>query len=249
MNRMIHLRSGQLTLRWILTCSVWLFFILTPGIQANIAPCNDSCRLLIQDEARMYHKFKTLTMSDSVKVIFFQLQIGNSSFNTGKDSPVYFAWIRNNFGKAVFTLPTSFITMSFSLYSIFTANIHLTLIDSNHKCYEPYFNKYNCRKHIIFNTLTHFTRFNHTCHGESCSTICQRKFNPHDGNFGYKVRATCCRNDYSSSQINTTQCLNIPEKPPWYVAWSLLITVFLSVFLAGFTVNKFINWFLRSAQR
>ena len=144
---MIH---HHFTLRRIMIYSIWLFFNFTPIIQAHQVQCDYDCNMMIQDEERMYAEFKQMATSDSVKVIFFHIHVGNQSLNQGDDSTVYYTWIKNSFGDAIITLPSSFIAMSLSLYYIFIGTLNITLIDSSQGCYQRYSKDDDCKKNNYF---------------------------------------------------------------------------------------------------
>lgn len=112
------------------------------------------------------------------------------------------------------------------------------MIDSLQNCYETYAKDEITQQQIMFKALVDFTQLNHACYDKSCSTICRRMLSLNDGNFGNKVRITCCQRDPLNPRINITKCLNFIERPFWYVPWSILVIVFPSLFLAGFTFNK-----------
>ena len=250
MSRIINRWSDQLTLRWIMIYWIWFLCNFTPIIQAK---CPNHCNLKILDEDKTYIEFKKLSMSDSVRVIFFNIHIRNQSlnqnFNQGDDATLYFAWIKNSFGRAIITLPTSFIAMSLSLYSIFIDTLKTNLTDSNQDCYKNYFNDDYCGKQRIFKVLIDITRSNHSCSDKYCATICQRNFHLNDGYFKRKVDAQCCQKDILNPQINITSCFTKAEGRSFYVPLSMFLTIILSIYLAGIAFNMIVNWFLTSAQR
>ena len=244
---MINLRYYQFTFRWIMIC--FILFNFTSIVQANQAQCDDSCNLKIQDEDVMYAEFKKLAMSDSVRVIFFHIQIGNQSFNQGNDMTVYFAWIKNSFGRAILTLPNSFMLMSLSLYTIFIGSMKIAVIDPTQDCYRYYSNDEKCRHQIIFKALVNFTQLNHTCNDKYCPTICQRQFTGIEEELISKISASCCQKNPLNSHENITTCLTNQERPLFYVQLSAFLLITLSFCLAGITLNKTSNWWIASIQR
>ena len=210
--------------------------------------CDNFCDLKIQDENTKYAEFKKLAMSNSNRAVFFHIQIGNQSFNQ-VDETVYFAWIKNSFGRAILTLPTSFVVMSLSLYTIFIADMNITFIDPTENCYKRYSNDTNCSQQIIFKVLVNFTRLSRTCNDKYCPTICQRQFAGSDREFGAKIDASCCPKNFFNSDINITTCLTNKEHTQIYVKLSTFILIALSLCLAGITLNKIANWWIASVQR
>ena len=245
---MINRGSHQFTCGWIIICCIWLSFNLMTTIQANKDQYQKFCHVKIQDEHKAYKEFKDLQMSDSVKLIFFQLQIGNDSLIL-YDSTFQLAWIKSNLGKAIFTLPTSFIEMSLSLYTIFIGSLNITLLDSKHNCFKN--SDIKDRTNILMQTLMNFTQFgsNETCNNKYCSTICERHFLGNDGNFPHKIMITCCQKDHHNPQTDVGYCLFNNEQPHFYVPLSKFFIIILSLCLAGIVMNKIFNWFLDSAQR
>ena len=118
-------------------------------VQAYEPWCYNPCNMTVEDEETTYLEFQKLTTTDSVKVIFFDIYIGNQSFNSN-DPLLHYVWVKNDFGRAVFTLPSSFIAMSFSLYAIFIATLNITLTDPTHDCYKLNSHDEYCKKKIIF---------------------------------------------------------------------------------------------------
>ena len=237
----------RLTLCWIFIYSIWLLLCISPNVKADQIQCDSNCSLMIKDQDRKYLEFKRLAISDSVKVIFFQLYIDGQDFNRN-GSTVFYAWIKNSFGKAIFLLPSPYIITSLSLYTIFISTMNITLIDQAQDCYND-----ECKKENIFKTLIDFThlRLNHTCNEKYCTTICRRNFVDYDANFGMKINASCCQQDLLNPAINISQCFkstSVKQMLP-FIPWSQLIIILLSVFLSAFTINKVINWYLASAQR
>ena len=247
---MINLRHHRSTFGWILVCCIWLCFDFIPIIQANQSLCSQACSLKIQDERKTYHEFKRLTMSHSIKTIFFQIKIGNESFSTGDlFHNVYFAWIKNDLGKAVLTLPSSYIVMSLSLYTIFIGTLDITLIDLPHGCLKK--SPYNCIIDTMFKVLTHFTqlKFNDTCNAKHCPTICRRRFTISDDSFGSRIEASCCQKDLLDSQINITTCRSNKEHALLYIPILELLLIIVSMILTANTLNSIANWLIDSVQR
>lgn len=246
---MVYTYAGcyQFTFRWIVIGSIWLILNFTPIIQADQLEYINPCTLTIDNEEMTYLKFKKLTKLNSVSVIFFNTLIGNQAINKDFNSIIYYAWIKNNFGAAILTSPSSFIAMSFSLYTIFTTSINISLIESTQGCYNLSSN--DGQKYIIFEALVNFTKLNGNCNDGNCSTICLRRYSSEDGNFNTKHQASCCQRDTLDPQVNITQCISSKVQLPWYVPWFTIAKILLSVFIAGYTLNKIINWFLDSIQR
>ena len=213
---MTNIGYHQCTFHWIIICSIGLLFNFTSIIQANQMECNIPYNLEIQDEQKTFNQFYNMAASDSVKTIFFQMHIRNQHF-VANDSTYYFAWIKNDFGKAIFTLPTLFMLMSLGLYSTFVGGINITLIDPTQDCYQNA--NFFGREQIIFETLINFTRLhvNHTCSVNYCPTVCLRHFAYNDGNFGKNIKVNCCQKDTLNPQVNITSCLTNREKPSFHV--------------------------------
>ena len=240
---MIYLGYHQFTYRCIIICCLIFNFVLM--IQANQVQCRIPYNLKIQDEQITYRKFTKLKMSSYVKVIFFQMHVGNSSYIKDHDD-LYFAWVKNNFGITVFTLPISYMVMSLELYQIFTNTLKITLIDTTQGCFND--SNDESRQEIIFKTLIDFTQVNYTCHDNNCSTICKRFISKNDKKFNKKIQASCCQRDILNPQINISQCSDGRVRPVLAKMQTFLLLV-VSLCLAGIALNKIFNWFLTSIQR
>ncbi|RDD39951.1 hypothetical protein TrispH2_008789 [Trichoplax sp. H2] len=208
---------------------------------------NSNCSLTVKDNASEHALFREIIQSERTRVVFFYLTINNQTVEQRTISERYYdhdfySLVRKDLGMAMISLPTDYIAISLNLYSIFTSEQSLDLIESTRGCYDELNDTQ--RQHIVFTTLLQFTNLNQGCYGQDCSTICLRSFNRLDGFFYRNVKYSCCNRRTINPKINISTCLT-PKKQLWYVHAMRIISMMISYSMAAVVLDKLINKFLK----
>ncbi|EDV20959.1 uncharacterized protein TRIADDRAFT_60552 [Trichoplax adhaerens] len=234
--------------RYIVVTFIWLSW-QTALSYTNQIPSDAICQLSVKDATQAYTKFKDLTKLDWSRVILFNMSIGNRIIpaHNGWRGTYFYAWIKKNLGEAIYTLPTTYIATSLSLYSVFISEYKLSLVESTDGCYDR-LPDLESKDYILFKALAEFTGLNRSCSGKNCGTVCQRHFIRNDGNFAHEIYYSCCPSGVPKTEININECF-IEKKLEWYVPLMELFSVCLSIILSGAATDKILNWFITEFER
>ncbi|RDD39959.1 hypothetical protein TrispH2_008794 [Trichoplax sp. H2] len=239
--------TGYRSLSYCLPLIIYILLVFPHSIatsQLNLSSCLLQCRLSIKEGPRAHVNFTQMLKTESIRAIFFDLYIGNKTTHIGTRRTIFYAWIKKNLGKGVFTLPSDYIALTFSLYAVFISKLKISFQESSPGCYHRFHDDY-CKGYITFAALTDFTRLKENCTNDSCGTICRRNYTKHDGWLGDKIVFSCCHKDLLTGDINIDKCLT-EERADWYVSLMQAVSTIISIHLGGMALNRFINKYLDS---
>ncbi|EDV20961.1 uncharacterized protein TRIADDRAFT_60554 [Trichoplax adhaerens] len=237
--------TGYRSLSYCLPLIIYILLVFPHSIatsQLNLSSCLLQCRLSIKEGPRAHVNFTQMLKTESIRAIFFDLYIGNKTTHIGTRRTIFYAWIKKNLGKGVFTLPSDYIALTFSLYAVFISKLKISFQESSPGCYHRFHDDY-CKGYITFAALTDFTRLKENCTNDSCGTICRRNYTKHDGWLGDKIVFSCCHKDLLTGDINIDKCLT-EERADWYVSLMQAVSTIISIHLGGMALNRFINKYL-----
>ena len=230
------------------------FYILHHACSSHVSTnqCDSSCQLSILDEYQTYRQFNDIIKSPSIRVVFFYLYKGysNESFHQlSGEFGIFYAWLRQHSGQAIFTLPSDYITTTLSLYMVFASSFRINVSESTPDCYNDTVGD-TCRSLIIFKAIGKWMEVNrHKNSSIRPGTLCRRKFALNNIDALSNINYSCCEEKESnSSKIDLNKCTD-PKNVGWYVPIMRIFTIVLSFSLGGMLWSKVINMYLETLER
>ena len=212
--------------------------------------CLKQCQLKVKKKDETYQKFLELYIEKPKRVIYFNLSSNGEKLLDGHSRNVVYAFIKKDVGQSIFSLSTTYMSLSLGLPSVFTADLQLDFNQTEAGCYKAV--PAICRGHIIMKALIQFVKLPHKCivneyiRGTTCGTICRRNYTTEIGANPYKVSYSCCDEDEIQFKINTTQCLKQQDSTEWYIHGMRILSIFLSIPISAAFMIKCINVYMSS---
>ena len=197
--------------------------------------CFKDCQLQIENEPLKYSEFNNIVKTASIRTVYFSIFKGQQLLYDQSQN-IQYAWIREDVGEGIFTLPIDYMGIGLSLPSLFTTNITIYFNESTQYCYDAA--SQDCRKRMIFSALAQFFRLASVCNVTNCGTVCRR--NMTDGN-----KFSCCDQHSLSSQVDIDKCL-LNRSPVTSILWIRIITIILSISISGGILVKIFNKYMHT---
>ncbi|RDD36221.1 hypothetical protein TrispH2_011856, partial [Trichoplax sp. H2] len=236
---------------WLSTLCLFIFVHYVNSDNIDDHQCYSNCQLSILEETQTYNNFKNKIKSPSIRVVFFYLCKENDSQPIRprhEEQGTFYAWLRNDYGRAIFALPSDYITTSLSLYVIFASSLQVHVMESPEGCY-IHAND-TCRELIVFKTLVQLIRSNNSKNSssEKSGSLCRRNFLKNKTSDLGTADYSCCEYKESDSEININKCLK-PQTIAWYVPIMRIFTIILSTVLGGNILAKVISSYLDTLEK
>ncbi|RDD39987.1 hypothetical protein TrispH2_008871 [Trichoplax sp. H2] len=186
-----------------------IFLLIVPSPASNVTKCLQTCHLKVNDDEIAYLRFIKTISDSATRVVYFDI-LRDRYYNV---NATLFAWVRDNVGAPIFSLPIDYIATSFNLPLVFIDYVPIEFNESAQSCYIQ--SSQFCQKIMIMSALAKMTRLDNRCNGTNCGSLCRRHFHfQNRGDLEDNIYS-CCPEDSLAKEVDLLKCLEPDQMKPY----------------------------------
>ncbi|RDD39986.1 hypothetical protein TrispH2_008870 [Trichoplax sp. H2] len=206
---------------------------------SNGTDCLQTCYLHVNHQEITYLQFSRTINDGATRVVYFDI-LRDHYYNV---NATLYAWVRDNVGEPVFSLPIDYIATSFSLPMVFIDYVQVEFNESTSRCYMQ--SSQFCQKIMIMSALAKMTRLDNRCNGTNCGSLCRRHFHFRDQGDLEHNTYSCCPENSLEKQVDLVKCLQPQQLKP-YIPLLRSFTIILGSLISCTVLSAIANRVIKS---
>ncbi|EDV20644.1 uncharacterized protein TRIADDRAFT_60899 [Trichoplax adhaerens] len=206
---------------------------------SNGTDCLQTCYLHVNHQEITYLQFSRTINDGATRVVYFDI-LRDHYYNV---NATLYAWVRDNVGEPVFSLPIDYIATSFSLPMVFIDYVQVEFNESTPRCYMQ--SSQFCQKIMIMSALAKMTRLDNRCNGTNCGSLCRRHFHFRDQGDLEHNTYSCCPENSLEKQVDLVKCLQPQQLKP-YIPLLRSFTIILGSLISCTVLSAIANRVIKS---